>query len=246
MAKRLNQLVAQEKSLKSQVENTISDLHHRTEKQELTTGMTKTFKALEEDSEYVFPPESKIVQVNVVDSLKTATKELQKLLDFEATKDLTNTEAKSDVIVDGEVLLEKVPATTLIFLEKQLGLHRVFIQKMTELASDENWEFDTSSGLHKTAVQETIRTAKVQKGLILSPATDKHPAQTQLITEDKIIGHYQTQKFSGAIQPTEKKQLLEKIDKLIVAVKEAREEANLAAVKELRVGEKLLNFLGLQ
>lgn len=245
MAKRLNQLVAQEKDLKKSVENIISKEHHATEKKELTMGFTKTFSPKDEESDFDIPPETKVVQVRVKESLETATKELKKLLDFEATKDSTNTGARADVVVDGEVLLKDVPATTLIFLEKQLGLHRTFIQKMAELPEDETWFLDPNSGLYKSPEIKTVRTAKLPKPIVLYPHSENHPAQTQMVTEDKIVGHYNTQKMSGAIPRSEKQELLERVEKLIVAVKEAREEANMAEVKELKVGEAISKFLGI-
>ena len=45
-------------------------------------------------------------------------------------------------------------------------------------------------------------------------ATEEHPAQTQLITDDQIVGYVTTVKRSGAIPRELKRNLLRRIEKL--------------------------------
>ena len=78
---------------------------------------------------------------------------------------------------------------------------------------------------------------------MLYDATDKHPAQTQLITKDVNVGTWQHTRFSGALPEDEKKRLLKRIVGLQVATKKAREEANGAPVPQVKLGSKVFDYL---
>ena len=131
----------------------------------------------------------------------SALRALAELFDITATKDWANCSARATVVVDGKPLLEDVPATYLLFLEKQLSDLRTFIDKMVELDAGEDWLEDPSTGMYRTEAIKTQRTKKVQRPIVLYDATEHHPAQTQLITEDVVAGYWNTVKYSGAPQP---------------------------------------------
>jgi hypothetical protein len=86
-------------------------------------------------------------------------------------------------------------------------------------------------------------TAKVQEPLVLYPATEQHPAQTQLITKDVVTGQWDERKFSGAATRADQEALLGRIRKLQEAVKLARETANSAEVDKQRVGSPILDYV---
>lgn len=89
----------------------------------------------------------------------------------------------------------------------------------------------------------TTKTKKEQRPIVLYDATDKHPAQTQLITEDVSIGTWKTVKQSGAIPVPRKKVLLERVDKLLKAVLVAREQANSVEATDECVGAAIMGYL---
>ena len=64
-----------------------------------------------------------------------------------------------------------------------------------------------------------------------------------MITEDVTTGHWELVKISGALPKPRKEELLNKTNKLIDAVKVAREEANNQAVVEQKVGTQLFDYL---
>jgi hypothetical protein len=61
--------------------------------------------------------------------------------------------------------------------------------------------------------------------------------------EDVVVGHLRTVKFSGALPATRIKELLDRVDKLQQAVKFAREEANNTEVTDVKVGERVFDYL---
>ena len=164
-------------------------------------------------------------------------------MDVTATKDFANCDARGDVMVDGEVFLGQVPVPYLLFLEKELTSLHTFVTKMVELDPAERWSWDENAALFRSQPVQTHRTKKMQKPIVLYDATPEHAAQTQLITEDVVIGYWSTTKFSGAVPRPRKKQLLERIRILQDAVKFARVQANAIEVEEKKVGTKVLDFI---
>lgn len=239
---KLNQILAVEKGIKTRVYAEITDLHKATQKPTLMNGFEKNYQRKDEDGEN-YPPESQKVQYSHKEVTAQLAEALTGLFDVTATKDFANCSTKADVVVEGQVLLKDAPATYLLFLEKQLSDMQTFFQKMSELDSGSDWNMDVSTELYKTEPMQTQRTKKVQRPIVLYDATEHHPAQTQLITEDVVVGHWTTIKTSGAIPKPQKKNILARIDKLASAVKYAREQANAAEVQERHVGKDLLDYL---
>lgn len=129
-------------------------------------------------------------------------------------------------------------------MEKQITDIRTFINNLPILDSADNWSMDKNIGLYKTDTVQTHRTKKTSKAIVLYPATPEHPAQTQLITEDVIAGHWAMVKQSGAIPLPEKQKLLQRVEKLLQAIKEAREEANgIEEVTAPEVGKAVFNYI---
>jgi hypothetical protein len=239
---KLNQILAIEKGVKTRVYAEFTDLHNATQKPTLMNGFTKTYQPRDESGE-TYPPESQKVQYEHASVFDRVAANLTELFDITATKDWANCGARADVVVDGRVLIKDVPATYLLFLEKQLSDLTAFVQKMAELDPASDWNVDPSTGLFKTEPTATQRTKKVQRAIVLYDATEHHPAQTQLITEDVVVGQWVTTKLSGALPAPRKKALLARIEKLAHAVKYAREQANSGDVVEQKCGAAVFDYL---
>jgi hypothetical protein len=239
---KLNQILAIEKGIKTRVYAEFSELHQATQKAALMNGFHKSYQPRDEEGE-TYPPESQKVQHNANEVLERVGVSLAELFDITATKDWTNCNARADVVVDGRPLVKDVPATYLLFLEKQLTDLHTFVSKMAELDPGSDWSVDPGTGLYKTEQTLTQRTKKVQRPITLYEATKEHPAQTQLITEDVVAGTWMTIKYSGAIPAPRKKQLLGRIEKLSNAVKFAREQANAAEATDKKLGKEVFDFL---
>jgi hypothetical protein len=239
---KLNQVLAIEKGIKQRSYQNTTSLHQQSKKPSLFSGFSKVYEPVDEEGQQ-FPPESQRVQATVPGTIKSVRRSLVELFDIVATKDAANQEAKADVVVDGETLAEGIPATTLLFLEKQLSDLSTFVRTLPVLDSQFEWHLDEAVNLHKTKAVKTHKTKKVQKPIVLFPATDKHPAQTQLITEDEIVGHWNTIKQSGAIPVRQRDEMLERILTLTKAVKYAREAANSQEAPKQKLGESILDYV---
>jgi len=239
---KLNQVLAIEKGVKSRSQSAITKLYHAVQKPGLLIGLMKTYSPLEEGGQG-YPAERQKVQVRAEDVINDTHKALGELFDVTAQKDWANCGAKADVVIGSEKVLEDVPVTYLLFLEKQLTDFRTLIQKIPTLDPSEEWKKDEGLGLYRTDPIKTNRTAKVQKPIVLYDATEEHPAQTQLITEDIVVGEWTTVKQSGALPVDRKLGILKKVDRFLEAVKFARETANSEEAPKVGVADKVFDYL---
>lgn len=224
MAK-LNQILAIEKGIKSESYAALTEYHKIILKPDLFAGMKKEYQSSNEDGDKL-PPESKKVQFIATEMFKTVRGQHSRLLNIIARKDWSNCMAKADVVVDGEVIIKDTPVTYLLFLEKQLtDLHSI-VKEMPILDSGDDWKMDDSLGVWKAPEVKTHRTKKVQKPLVLLQPTPEHPGNAVVITEDVVEGYWTTTRFSGAMQRPAKLEMLDRVEKLMQAVKIAREAAN--------------------
>lgn len=230
------------KGAKSAAERGLTDNYHRIQKPALLAGIARSYTPKDDEGERL-PGERTKVQLDVETAIQDARKALSRYFDIQATLDYANTQARADVLVDGQALLSGVPATYLLFLEKRLAELRAFVTKLPLLDPAEEWHPDENVGVWATSPTETVRTKKVPRNHVLSPATDRHPAQVQVWQEDVVVGTWRTIKFSGAMAATRRDELLERIDTLTAAVKFAREEANSSVVDDIKTAKYVFDYL---
>lgn len=241
---KLNQVIAVEKGIKSKAHEVITEqLNKVLKKADLFAGLTRTYRKInEEDAD--LPSERKRVQATVKGVMDQLALTWGELITITAIKDQTNTKAKAHVVIDGVTVLQDIPVATLLFLEKQAVDLRTVISEIPTLDEAETWTLDPTSGQYKSELQTTHKSKKIEKVLILYEATKEHPAQTKIVGEDIIAGYWDQYKFSGAIPKPEKDALAVKAEKLVRALKEAREEANSAEVlRGPEVGKIIFQYL---
>lgn len=239
---KLNQVIAIEKGTKSRSLQDITEAHHALQKPAILSGIARTYRPKDEEGEPL-PPEATRVQVRAEEIIQKTAEVLTKLFDIVATKDWANCNAKADIIVDGNVLLSQVPATYLLFLEKQLVDIHTFVKKLPVLDAAESWMFDASADCWATEPIQTTKTKKIPRNHVKAEATEKHPAQVEVYHEDVIVGTWRTVKFSGALPAKRVNELVARVERLQEAVKFAREEANSLEVTEQKLGEKVFQYL---
>lgn len=242
MAK-LNQIIAIEKGVKTQVSRVETDLYHALEKKPLFAGLSRRYTPKDEEDGDKLPPEQVSVQIKSEDILKQLTQALTRLIDVTATKDKSNTIASADVVVDDDVVIADVPVTTLMFLEKELDKLSAFVGRLPILDPTQSWRYDGTRGVFTSDPVQTVRTKKIPRNHVMYEATKEHPAQVQMFTEDVIVGTWEKVEFSGALPADRVRRIADRLDKLRTAVKFAREEANTVDVVDVKYGERVLNFL---
>jgi hypothetical protein len=239
---KLNQIIAVEKGVKSKAVQTFTQIHQVTQRAALFSGISRTYQPKDEEGE-ALPPESTRVQFTAQQAINVVAEALGRLFDVAATRDWANCAARADIVVDGNVLIPKVPVTHLLFLEKQLVDLRTFVEKLPVLDPAETWSLDAASAAWRTDPVQTVKTKKIPRNHVKAEATERHPAQVEIYYEDVPVGYWTTVKFSGALPQTRVIELLRRVDALSVAVKHAREEANATPVTDQHVGEVVFGYL---
>jgi hypothetical protein len=161
-------------------------------------------------------------------------------------KEKTNQAATADIIIDGATIAEGVPATFLLGLETKLKQVREVYAKIPTLAPGIEWIEDTDKGdgVFKMAnPEETYRTEKIIVPQIMYDATKEHPAQVDKIEEVKNVGKYTKNVWSGMMTSAQKSAILGKIDKLMRAVKKARQRANNTEIVKAEIGQALFDYI---
>lgn len=241
---KLNQILAVEKTAKSEGEKALTLAYQDAQKAPLLSGISRTYQPRDEEGD-TLPNEEEGVVKNVEALLQGVSNGLQRLFDITLTKDSANREASADVVVDGQVVLSDVPVTYLLFLEKKLVDLKTFVSKLPVLDPAARWHQDETQedGVWASEPVVTTKTKKVPRNHVLAEATDKHPAQVQVYHEDIIVGDWTTVKFSGAIPAHRRSELLSRVTRLSDAVKVARESANSIEVADRKAGEAIFGYL---
>lgn len=240
----LNQVLAVRDGIKSQTTRVVTDLHRLSQNETLLNGRIKTYRPKDEDGDR-YPDDSQPVQLRHTDVLTTLQSELARLFDVQLTIDVGNAHATANIVVPGldDPLLEDVPVTYLLFLEKQLTDLRTFIGKLPALDPSVRWSVDPATGDWRSEDRETERTKKVPRNWVKAEATQFHPAQVDVYHEDVVVGYWTTTRLSGALPALVKAKILGRIDELLTAVKYAREAANSAQVSDAHVANKVFGWL---
>jgi hypothetical protein len=245
----LGQLIAVERGLRQEDNRIGSDIRKALSKEALVTGLIKTYHPFADqmDGERAafqdVPDQYTAVQHRVEDDLDLAMQHAITAMDVVASKDHTNCDAKADVRVGDNVLATGVPISHLLWLQKYLGEWRSFLSELPVIKPDKEWTYDTEDRVWKSREEETLRPVKEVVPVVMYPATDKHPAQVQAVSKDIPIGKYRTVTLSGAISPKRKRELLDNINMVLLAVKDAIAVANRTPAVEVKEGEKILGFI---
>jgi len=122
---------------------------------------------------------------------------------------------------------------------------RDLILSVPTLEPKEKWikTKDNKPALYISDKKSRIKTKKVETFQTVAEATDKHPAQVEKVFNDVIAGRWETILLSGKIRPSTKSQMLKKVDNLSGVFQNAREAANNATVKDLKMGKMICDYV---
>lgn len=247
MAK-LHELLAVESNLSDQANKTREDLTATFHgKRHLFEEKKVTFIANEENSQRV-TEEQQDIQSTVAKEFEWFTGIMAKAIDADHNIDEANTQARADVeLEDGTVIVKGIPATSLLQLERRITEMRGLVDAAPTLDPAKGFQPDPQRGhgFYQARLQARDRTKKIPTTLVKYPATDKHPAQTEVFMEDKPVGKIETQEWSAMLTPATKTELLDRCDILLRAVKKARAKANDIEISTsgLKIGKQLLGYV---
>lgn len=244
MANKLHELLAVEQDRKNKANQAIGETKKTFDKRAPHfDGMTKRYVALEENSEQI-PDECKEIVTTVKSSLDEAIAIITKGIDAHLSKEETNASgvAKAELIV-GDTNLGIFSATSLLALESHLNKLKELYAQIPVLESTKKWHLDEQQGIYKTEEEVKFRSVKRPKVIVKYEATKEHPAQTELLYLDFQVGKYETVYTSGRIPVTHKNEMTQRVNQLLEAVKVARSKANNVEVKNIKIAQKIFDFI---
>lgn len=240
---KLHELLAVESDLKAEAQRALSQTRGLfTDGVSRLVGQVRKYQPLEEDGEFFVDEVANLATTAVaeIDSLQLP---FGRWLDAAIQKEVTNQNTVADVVIDGVALLENLPATALLNLESKLAELRRAYAAIPTNDPTEHWEWDEQLGHYVSNPRVTYKAKKLPKSHVLYEATKEHPAQVEMFTEDVRVGAWTTVVHSGALTPVEKRQLLERIDVLARAVKQARQRANNIDADSAIVSKTIFEFI---
>jgi hypothetical protein len=157
------------------------------------------------------------------------------------------------VVVDGETLIEDVPAGYLLFLETKLTeLVTKVIDKLPVLNPGEDWHDNRADpslpdGVYATSPRETARSEIVRKvqELVPNQVIDGKAFEGKFVpyeTQD-VIGNWAQIKMSGELPASVVQAVRARAMKLLEAVRYARESANTMDVTDRQAGAIVLGYV---
>jgi len=242
---RLHELIAVEADRQGQYKNILAETTKVFKDKNLFAGGHRKLEMFEEDG--IKHPEERSNLASTVDQrLEYNNKSVIRYFDLLLQRDATNQEAVGDVIIDGKPIAEGLPATFLLGMESRLRELRAIYSGIPTLDQGINWKKDEGVGEGVWVIEhdiEQLKTAMQFKSQVLYKATVEHPAQIEKWEEQVPVGKYVKRVWSGMLTPARKSELLGRIDKLISAVKKARQRANSTTVVNRNVGKDFIKYI---
>jgi len=223
---KLHELIAVEPDLKGRSAKDISDVATMfTAGQGRFVGQTREYAPLDEEGERLAGERQELATTVPVE-LQRVQASFGSWMDVSVNKELTNGSTVADVVIDGKVVIPDLSSPALLNLESKLSSLRVVYEAIPTNDPAERWTYDPQIEVYVSDPKVTYRTNKIPKALIGAPATPEHPANVQYYNEDVRVGTWTTVKRSGMLSPSQKRELLDRLDTLFRAVKSARQRAN--------------------
>lgn len=231
----------QYESAAAKAENTWSNII------QLFQGRRKSYTALIEDEASVpYPDEEEEVAERVSHQIGELSDLWIQLVDAITQQEMTNAsdETVAYIEIDGvKIIQDTLPATVLLNLEQRLQDFRKLVSAIPVNNPKIRWEFNDDLELWVSTPQRTFKYEKESVPVVLYQATPEHPAQTEMVSKQVLVGEYEQVQYSGLLSWEIKRLWLSRLDTLIVATKKARQRANNAEVVKINIGATIMNYV---
>lgn len=209
-------------------------------------GLSKTYVPVKDDG-LQLDPQNKMVSLAAPSILRDFKDVAETAWDAHAVVDFGNAVIKADIVVD-DVKVKDVPVPYLLYLEKELKTVIGVLRDAKVLDPQKEWSPSRdSSEQYRSNSETTTRNVRATDYKILTPNEvidgQKFEAKVVKVDSDVVEGTWTTQHLSGAMSATEKRQVLDRAEKLLAAVVYAREEANGLKVDKKNVARTMLDWL---
>jgi len=247
---KLHEILAVEKTRSQAANKLIEETANKFKKEQYFSGHIKTLKMLVDSPENAAIEEAsrdeKSLPTTVPETLEYLFDFWTKAEDVTYAKNKTNQIANADLFFRGEVLVPFVPVDELLGLEVRLETLRRTLDLMPTLDASKDWT-PAASGRKGAFLaigdESTSKTEKTMTPVVLYEATDKHPAQIERVSVDKVVGTFRRKSISGAATSKQKADAIAVIDELLAEAKQARQRANSVEASTDRIGSTIAKLV---
>ncbi len=205
-------------------------------------GTTKQYTPLEEGGED-FPAELVPLATDVHLELTGFAKFFGDWVDAVYQKEEANQRATADLTI-GDKDFKGVPATALLNLEGKLAEIRSVLLDIPTNDPLRVWEWDKNENYYRASPDVRHKSQKVTEFPVVHKATDRHPAQIEKVTVDKRVGSWETVVSSGMLSKTDKQDIVNRVNEVLLAVRQARQRANRVEVDpDKTIAEHIFNYI---
>lgn len=186
--------------------------------------------------------ETVLTQETVTGKLKEAARHWARHVNAVAQKELANTVAKADLIIDGTTLIENAPATLLLGLEAKMKNLRSTVAAAPTRDMAKEW-VSVGADVYTSPPEKRMLIHKMERSEVVIQPTEHQPGQYRTYVEAVNVAERTVTHFSGMLTPSEKKTLLGNFDRTINACKAARCRANEQKTEDIKIGKALIEHL---
>lgn len=243
---KMHEILAVEPARREALLTAIGELGVELQSSELFLGFIRRYHPFDEsDQNEAGIHERQAVTTTVDKTLEKLVNPFSVAVDAVWQKERTNATASARIELPGFAF--DAPVTFLLYMEKTLTKLRGLFETIPVHQIGMDWEEDGDhelSGVMKVKHPiESQRTRKVVVPQVLYDATPEHPAQVEKLSEDKVIGKFMREIWSGMWSAAEKAALMERTDQLIEAVRTARMRANEVDADTTKVSDQFMDYL---
>ena len=165
------------------------------------SGVTKKYVPLNDSDPDPGEPQIRPVELRVPDEVVGIIQAMGDLADINLNVCRANSVSDLKVTFGTKTLADLTPEF-LLYLNKMLTDTITILRRLPVLAGDVQWTLNKATGVYDAPMrkQAARRTEKVP--VEVAKATDKHPAQAQLVEKQVQVGTYEVVQHSGAIPAT--------------------------------------------
>jgi hypothetical protein len=212
---------------------------------------SKTYKPYTEGDKDIPETTFKAMVTTVKKKLEYIKGPIANYIDIVLQKEATNQVAKGDILIyddSGNVVAEiakDVPVSALLQYERLLSVIRNDVYNgIPTIDTNVKWTKGDPEG-DEIWVQDAAESTR-NKNVIEYDTMDVGEKFAKKVIEKSIsrpVGTYTATTKSGALSPSEKSEMLGRIDKLIEAVKLARAKANTTEVVKAKCGIAMMKYI---
>lgn len=207
-------------------------------------GRFKQYQPDDEGAERLVDEVEEVVIVgSVKEKLDYTNKFFINALDSILSKEETNASGNTSTEIVIGTNKFQLSSIGLLALEKKMISLRGMYKKIPTLDPTKQWTYNEEKQMYETKVYTRNRIAQKNETIVVVQATDKFPAQTQVVPIQKKTGVYEETFFSKRITVRQKAEMIGRIDEIIDSIQVARAKANKAEVIKVKIGAAILNYV---